>query len=413
VAVIDRSGSMGGAKLEAVKKTIRMAAKHLRPQDRLALVTYDDAVERPLELTAMTESGKEKVVAAINALTDRGCTNLSGGLLEGLNCIAERRGPKNEVASVLLLTDGHANRGITDSEQLVAATKAKLDTMGAPCSVYTFGYGDNHNSSMLDSVANAGGASYFYVAKDDDIAEAFGDAMGGLMTVVAQNIKMEVSACEGVRIHSLTTSYKTTALVEGQRYRVEIGDMLAEEQRDILIDLAVPAATDGVAQQSLFHVDLKYFDVPALKDGVAVCDGVLSRTNRNTADGERSAIVEEQKARVEVTSAVEEARGLAERGDFARASNQLRSLKASIETKAWAAAYIQDLDEVSEAVTSRSAFAARGGSHMIMQKARKHKAQRSNECHSAESAQAGRMASANAYTSLKKRSMKKKFLAGI
>ena len=179
VAVIDRSGSMRGAKLEAVKKTIRMAAKHLRPQDRLALVTYDDAVERPLELTAMTESGKEKVVAAINALTDRGCTNLSGGLLEGLDCIAERRGPKNEVASVLLLTDGHANRGITDSASLVAATKAKLDAMGTSCSVYTFGYGDNHNSSMLDSVANAGGAFFFLLPRTTTLPRRLGTPWGG------------------------------------------------------------------------------------------------------------------------------------------------------------------------------------------------------------------------------------------
>ena len=94
VAVIDRPGSVRGAKLEAVKKTIRMAAKHLRPQDRLALVTYDNAVERPLELTAMTESGKEKVVAAISALTDRGCTNLSGGLLEGSTASPSAAAPR-------------------------------------------------------------------------------------------------------------------------------------------------------------------------------------------------------------------------------------------------------------------------------------------------------------------------------
>ena len=77
--------------------------------------------------------------------------------------------------------------------------------------------------------------------------------------------------------------------------------------------------------------------------------------------------------------------------------------------KSWSPAYVQDLEEVEEAVVNRQSYMSMGGAHVLKQKARKHMAQRSNECRSDYSASRGRRLASAAYTSAPKRMLKMKF----
>lgn len=54
VAVIDRSGSMSGGKLDLVKKTLHIVVTQLTPKDRLSLIVYDDTVDMIFNLTSIT-----------------------------------------------------------------------------------------------------------------------------------------------------------------------------------------------------------------------------------------------------------------------------------------------------------------------------------------------------------------------
>ena len=54
VAVIDRSGSMSGGKLDLVKKTLHFVVSQLTPKDRLCLLVYDDTVDMIFNLTSIT-----------------------------------------------------------------------------------------------------------------------------------------------------------------------------------------------------------------------------------------------------------------------------------------------------------------------------------------------------------------------
>ena len=83
-AVIDRSGSMK-ENMPLMRQTLKFMVEQLRLDDRLALVTFDHEVVTEFELTAMNEGGKEKAKKIIDLVTERGHTNLSGGLLAGLN----------------------------------------------------------------------------------------------------------------------------------------------------------------------------------------------------------------------------------------------------------------------------------------------------------------------------------------
>ena len=81
--------------------------------DRLSLVTYDTDVYEDCSLIKMNVINKQIISKKINDIIVGNCTNLCGGLIRGLCQIVNRSSQsKNNVASVLLFTDGMANRGM-------------------------------------------------------------------------------------------------------------------------------------------------------------------------------------------------------------------------------------------------------------------------------------------------------------
>ena len=78
----------------------------LKSDDRLSVITFESNVHRLTELSALTPENKKKAKAAIQGMRATGGTNLSGGLLDGLQVLADRQ-TKNAVASCFLFTDGY------------------------------------------------------------------------------------------------------------------------------------------------------------------------------------------------------------------------------------------------------------------------------------------------------------------
>ena len=52
--------------------------------------------------------------------------------------------------------------------------------------MFTFGYGTEHDPSVLHAVAEAGNGLFYYVDNSDSIPESFCDCLGGLLSVAAQ-----------------------------------------------------------------------------------------------------------------------------------------------------------------------------------------------------------------------------------
>ena len=123
VAVIDRSGSMAGNNLKLVKKTLEFLLKQLTEEDRLAIVTYADDADVDFQICKLSEDNREKALRKIHQIHNGGSTNLCGGLLKGISEVLKNDIGKNEVASILLFTDGHANSGITDTCDIIAAMR--------------------------------------------------------------------------------------------------------------------------------------------------------------------------------------------------------------------------------------------------------------------------------------------------
>merc|ERR1711988_1225912 len=115
---------MSGSKMQLMKETLKfMIQQGLVAQDYFSIVSYDSHIETSLEWTEMNSEGKQKALDAVERITPRGATNLSGGLLQGMDMLKTKLEGEGAGAagSVLLFTDGMANGGIQDTEGIVAA----------------------------------------------------------------------------------------------------------------------------------------------------------------------------------------------------------------------------------------------------------------------------------------------------
>jgi Mg-chelatase subunit ChlD len=113
VAVVDKSGSMCGNNMKLVKNTLKFIIKQLTKKDKLAVVSYSDYAQVEFGLTPMDDNGKRLAIEKVDQIRTDGWTNLSGGLEAAVNMMKQRL-VKNEVSSILLFTDGLANRGETN-----------------------------------------------------------------------------------------------------------------------------------------------------------------------------------------------------------------------------------------------------------------------------------------------------------
>ncbi|GBG34957.1 Inter-alpha-trypsin inhibitor heavy chain H3 [Hondaea fermentalgiana] len=89
VVVLDKSGSMTGAKLRLCKETCKLLTRELGSNDRLGIIVFDHSVSTALPMTKLSEENKEVAATAIDQIRVGGSTNLSGGLLAGISMLEE------------------------------------------------------------------------------------------------------------------------------------------------------------------------------------------------------------------------------------------------------------------------------------------------------------------------------------
>lgn len=240
--VIDRSGSMAGPKLEVAKACAAYLARRLAPTDELAVITYDDEVRLELPLTAV---GNDQLALehALHRIEAGGMTNLSGGWLKGveqLRAVPGGNGPKK----VLLLTDGLANRSVTDPDALVEmAKRASDDGVGTT----TIGFGEDFDEELLTAMADAGVGNAYFAASPEEAPGIFSQEFEGLVALVAQNLSVEIRPTDDVGMLGVLHEYPAVPVEGG--LQLQLGDAYAEERRRVVFELAVPTlATLGVVQ---------------------------------------------------------------------------------------------------------------------------------------------------------------------
>ena len=245
--VIDRSGSMGGPKLEGAKQAARFLVEHLGAADSLALVAFDDDVSL---LAPAAAPGRDRLRAVIESIDLGGMTNLSGGWLKGAEELRRVQGDGRR--RILLLTDGHANRGITDPDQLTGVVSG---IRGEEISTTTIGFGRDFDEVLLTAMADAGGGNGYFAEGPDDAPGIFNEEFEGLATVATQNVSVEIAPISDVKFIGVLNEYPIVPVTAG--VQVQLGDFYGGELRRVVFEFAIPNVAD-LGQKHIADVVLRY-----------------------------------------------------------------------------------------------------------------------------------------------------------
>ena len=233
--VIDRSGSMSGDKID----NVRLAAAHvldlLQEQDQVAIVAYDDTINVLSSSQHVTPQARASLKSHIRELAPGNMTNLCGGWLSGCEEVARvANGAGGQLNRALLLTDGLANVGITDLEE-IGLHASQLLNRGIATS--TFGVGLDFNEHLLEHMANQGGGRFYFIADPHAIPSIFVQEFKELAAVTAQAVEvtLEIPAQVDAKVLGSWRSEQN-----GQTLRLWLGDIPASQRREVYVRLLVP-----------------------------------------------------------------------------------------------------------------------------------------------------------------------------
>ncbi|WPL15708.1 marine proteobacterial sortase target protein [Thiorhodovibrio winogradskyi] len=269
--VLDRSGSMGGHKWPRACDAASQAARRLSGEDRLALVVYDDRIDRLLDLTPAGGRLATQVEQVLSGVDPRGTTNLSGGWLTGCGLVGETTDDQR-LHRCFLLTDGLANQGLTNPAEL-AEHAAALYARGVITS--TFGVGDDYDEALLGTLADAGGGHLYDIERAEQIEVVLARELGDALDVVWRDAWLILKANGGVRIEPLGV-FRGQATNDG--FRVRLGDLVSEQVQDVLLAVTFPDGTEQTECQ---------VEVALEVDGQTLATGKQTWTWANHQDNNR------------------------------------------------------------------------------------------------------------------------------
>ncbi|EDQ88136.1 uncharacterized protein MONBRDRAFT_33043 [Monosiga brevicollis MX1] len=375
VAVIDVSGSMAGQKLKMVQSTLEFLMRNLKDTDRFALVTFDSDVKTVFDLRPMTTAHKEACLADVQKLRAGSCTNLSGGLFRGVELMQQRGATKGAVSSILLMTDGIANEGVRDKDDMCRALRGLMGP--APdYTIYTFGYGKDHNENMLRQLSETGNGMYYFIESNDIIPESFGDCLGGLLSVFAQNIEVKLSAVHPEATIKRVCMQRAATLADDRRTATfTIGDIQSEEVKEVLFEVNLPLVElhDAVAEAgtatAYFRADVSYLNLSSSSFEKHAATFSTARPAEVPAVREANEAVTDAIARFVAVDGMEEARRLAEAGKFDAVRERLQDVRGfvSANKSAQACNLVADLDDMLVATASREQYQQQGRYEMVSQ----------------------------------------------
>lgn len=227
--VLDRSGSMNGEPLHYVKMATKVLANQLNPDDRFSLTMYDSSVDTLIKPTLMKDI--RSLDAVIDTIKSGGMTFLSGGYEKGCHD-AKEYVSKDTITRVMLLTDGLANEGITNPDQL-AQLASNQKKNGITTS--TIGVGEGYDEFLLGRMAEYGGGSTYFIEDPDNAPSVFKEELGYLKSMAASQVSLTFKPKEqGLTFEQLNTYKKNT----DESY--SLGDFFSGQSKSILFEMALP-----------------------------------------------------------------------------------------------------------------------------------------------------------------------------
>ena len=170
IFLIDTSGSMyGNDRLELVKTGLCAMVDAMRPDDRVAIITYSGSVKRLVESTLISK-GAESIKRAIRSLNANGGT-AGGPAMQMAYDEAKAHFSEDANNRIIMCTDGDFNVGVSSTDALVEMVESYQEK-GIYLSIMGFGQG-NFQDSRMENLSNHGNGTYTYIDSEEEMMKVF------------------------------------------------------------------------------------------------------------------------------------------------------------------------------------------------------------------------------------------------
>lgn len=250
--VLDRSGSMAGRPLVAALGAAARVANGLREPDRLSIVAFSEQPELVMASEVMNPDGRDAASRSLEAVTAGGCTDLAAGWLAGGE-LARDGGDERGRRHVVVLSDGHANRGVVHPRELaVRAGRLMGDGVSSSC----VGIGDHYSTEQLEAIARNGGGGLHDAERPEEIAEVLLGELDELASTVAAGIRVTVSMPSSIRVEVLG-GFPHAASAGGDEAALEVvvGSLSAGAERTVVVRMFAPEGAAGESVQAAVSMD--------------------------------------------------------------------------------------------------------------------------------------------------------------
>ena len=247
--VIDRSGSMRGERIEQATEAAVMAVNTLSAQDTLSVVIYDDVVD--VIVPAAKVGNKAKLISHIRErLTARGGTALFAGVSRGIKETSQFL-DKAHVNRIILLSDGQANVGPSSTSEL-----AELGKIAARkgIAITTMGIGEGYNEDLMAAIAQYSDGNHVFVQNTDALEKAFAHEFGDVMSVVAQDVVVQINVADNVKPLRLLGR---EGEMRDNRVTVKLNQLYANQEKYVMLEV-LPAKGQAAQSKPLAEVSVSY-----------------------------------------------------------------------------------------------------------------------------------------------------------
>jgi Ca-activated chloride channel family protein len=244
--VLDRSGSMRGAKIERLREAVGAVLHLLGPQDTISVITFNNRAKVLAPAQAASEAGKVAISNEIRRLDADGGTNMAPAMEAALQELRGRSGLEGgAITRMILLTDGITEKERRCLDQARAASEARVP-------IVALGIGRDWNDKLLETIAERTGGSADYVRNADDIPQHFQRTVQQMQAVALTEAQIDVRnslnvTCRNAwRAHPLIGKLASgPAGPDARSLSLPLGEIGQGHGQTLLLEWLVPARPVG------------------------------------------------------------------------------------------------------------------------------------------------------------------------
>lgn len=178
--VLDKSGSMDGARIASVKSTLNVLVDKLLIGDKITVIGFSSTADMiASSVTISDDSVRNQIKASVDKLVADGGTNMEAGITLLGQLFSNGAALPD---TIVLLTDGYVNEGITT----VAGVHSLIKSYVPNLPVYALGYGDDHNSDFMRALSKRTNGTYTFIDNEIALPASIGELLGSLQNEVAK-----------------------------------------------------------------------------------------------------------------------------------------------------------------------------------------------------------------------------------